>query len=384
MNRVSSTRRRHRFAVTSLILSCLVAVAIPAASVTDADVEEARRQREAAAAQRAAALGNLDEAIIAYEAINAEHAALTFRVGQLRSLIDSYERQAAELEARVRDRAVEAYMRGDRGEASLLFSSGSFEQAVIAHEIRASAVTGEVQVLAALLATRNEMEMLSQELDADSLRVAELRREAELVAARMDELFAVADADLDAAVANVASTEAELAEQRRREEEERRRREEERRRQEALARAQAGPAAGIPLHFTPGFICPVAGPHAFVDSWNAPRPGGRLHKGTDLMARRGTPLVSVANGTIRYGYNSIGGNTAWVYADYGIGFFYAHLDTFAEGIRSGDRVRIGQVIGTVGDTGNAAPGAYHLHFGIAVGGGGSDVNPYPSLRAVCP
>ena len=122
----------------------------------------------------------------------------------------------------------------------------------------------------------------------------------------------------------------------------------------------------------------------FINSWNFPRSGGRKHKGTDLMAPQGTPLVAVANGTVRLGFNSLGGNTVWVYADYGVGFFYAHLDTFAPGLQNGDRVTIGEYIGTVGDTGNAAPGAYHLHFGIAVGGGGSDVNPYPSLRAVCP
>ena len=105
---------------------------------------------------------------------------------------------------------------------------------------------------------------------------------------------------------------------------------------------------------------------------------------SDHLRKEFGALVAVANGTVRLGYNSLGGNTVWVYADYGVGFFYAHLDTFAPGLQTGDRVSIGQVVGTVGDTGNAAPGAYHLHFGIAVGGGGSDVNPYPSLRAVCP
>jgi murein DD-endopeptidase MepM/ murein hydrolase activator NlpD len=370
--------------VILLLASWLVATAVPALSVTEEDVEQARREREAAAAQRAAALSDVDEAIAAYEVLNSAYAELTFRIGQLRSRIDQFQRQAAELEDLVRDRAVEAYMHGERGDAGLLFTSGSLENAVIAREILAQAVEGEVQALDALIAARNEMDLLSEELDSDSLRLTELRYEAELVADRMYELLAEATESLETADANLATTQEELAEQRRREEEERRRREEERRRQEAIARARAGPAGGIPLDYTPGFICPVDGPHTFIDSWGFPRSGGRKHKGTDLMSPRGTPLVAVANGTVRLGYNSLGGNTVWVYADYGIGFFYAHLDTFAPGLESGDRVTIGQFIGTVGDTGNAAPGAYHLHFGISVGGGGSDVNPYPSLRAVCP
>ena len=385
MTPMRTTRRRVRVAVIVMLASWLVAGTVPAWSVTDEDVEEARRQREAAAAERAAALSDLEEAVEAYEAINAEHAELTFRIGQLRSLIENYQRQADGLQQQVRDRAVEAYMNGDRADGGwYLFSTGNIEQAVVAQEILAQAVEGEVKSLDALLAARLEMERLAAELDADSERVQDLRYEAEVIAARMNELFAEAESELASASTELAATEAELAEQRRREEEERRRREEERLRLEALARAAEGPAAGIPLSLTPGFICPVDGISQFTNSWDFPRSGGRKHKGTDLMAPRGTPLVAVANGTVRLGANSLGGNIVWVYADYGVGFFYAHLDTFAPGLRSGDRVTIGQVLGTVGDTGNPAPGAYHLHFGIAVGGGASNVNPYPSLRAVCP
>ncbi len=384
MSSVRAPRRRGRAAVIVLLASWLVTAAVPAWSVTDDDVEEARRQREAAAVERAGALTDLDEAVAAYEAINAEFGELTFRMGRLRSMIDSYQQDADTLQDLVRSRAVEAYMHGDRDDASLLFSSSSIQQAVIAQRILSAAVEGEVRSLDALVAARAEMDRLTLELNEDSARVAELRLEAELVADRMSELFAEAEVELASADAFLVGTQAELAEQRRREEAERIRQEQERLRQEALARAQAGAAGGIPLELTPGFICPVNGINRFIDSWGAPRSGGRTHKGTDLMAARGTPLVAAANGTVRLGYNSLGGNIVWVYADYGIGFFYAHLDTFAEGLQTGDRVTIGQQIGTVGDTGNPAPGAYHLHFGIAVGGGASNVNPYPSLRAVCP
>jgi len=144
MSSVKTPRRRGRAAVIVLLASWLVAVAVPAWSVTEDDVEEARRQREAAAVERAGALTDLDEAVAAYEAINAEFGEVTFRMGQVRSMIDSYQQDADTLQDQVRSRAVEAYMHGDREDASLLFSSSSIQQAVIAQRILARAVEGEV------------------------------------------------------------------------------------------------------------------------------------------------------------------------------------------------------------------------------------------------
>lgn len=357
--------------------------AVPARSVTEEDVEEARRSQEQAAAERAAALGDLEAAVAAYEEINAEYQELTFRAGQFRSRIDTYESEVRRLRDTVRTRAVDAYMRGERtDEVSLVFASDRVQQAVVAREILAGAIEGDAAALASLLAITDEMERLREQLASDSDRVSQLRIEAEAVAARMNELFAQAEETLTAASNELQQTESELAEQRRREEEERLRREEELRIQEALARAAAGPSAGIGLDLTPGFICPVAGPSSFVDSWGAPRSGGRSHQGTDMMAPRGTLLVAVASGVIRYGNSILGGNTVWLHADYGVSFFYAHLDEFAANLQSGDYVSIGTVVGTVGDTGNPAPGAYHLHFGVFPGGTVA-VNPYPSVRAVC-
>jgi murein DD-endopeptidase MepM/ murein hydrolase activator NlpD len=253
---------------------------------------------------------------------------------------------------------------------------------VVAVSLKNGAIEDDAAALASLLAITDEMERLEEQITVDSDRVTELRLEAEAVAARMNELFAEADEGLAEADQDLTQVEGELAEQRRREEEERLRREEEERMRQALLQAAAGPAAGIGLDLTPGFICPVGGRSSFIDTWGAPRSGGRTHRGTDMMAPRGTPLVAVANGVIRYGSSVLGGNTVWLHADYGVSFFYAHLDTFAANLQSGDVVTIGTVIGTVGDTGNPAPGAYHLHFGIFPGGTIA-VNPYPSVRAVC-
>jgi murein DD-endopeptidase MepM/ murein hydrolase activator NlpD len=124
-------------------------------------------------------------------------------------------------------------------------------------------------------------------------------------------------------------------------------------------------------------ICPVAGPAAFGDTWGAARSGGRHHQGVDMLAPRGTPIVAVVSGVVDYSHNRLGGNAAWVSGASGR-YYYAHMDHYQGSNRA---VQQGEVIGYVGDTGNAR-GTPHLHFEVHPGGGAA-VNPYPSVRAAC-
>jgi murein DD-endopeptidase MepM/ murein hydrolase activator NlpD len=121
-----------------------------------------------------------------------------------------------------------------------------------------------------------------------------------------------------------------------------------------------------------GIICPVAGSSAYSDTYGAARSGGRSHQGVDLIARTGTPLVAVVSGSVQFKQNSLGGNAVWLAGDDGNRYYYAHLSSF-EGSSRG--VSQGEVIGYVGDTGNAS-GTPHLHFEVHPGGGAA-VNPYP-------
>ena len=77
----------------------------------------------------------------------------------------------------------------------------------------------------------------------------------------------------------------------------------------------------------------------------------------------------------------MGGIQIYVHGTDGITYYYAHLSKWVHGMRSGDHVSKAQVIGYVGDSGNARGGAPHLHLGIIAGG--IHVNPYPTVRRVC-
>ena len=126
-------------------------------------------------------------------------------------------------------------------------------------------------------------------------------------------------------------------------------------------------------------VCPVHGPVSFVDSWGAPRSGGRTHQGVDMMAARGTPDVAIVSGTITQQYGTLQGNGVFLKGDDGNSYWYFHLDSYAGGPR---RVAQGEVIGYVGTTGNAEGGAPHTHFEYHPGGGAA-VNPYPIVRPIC-
>jgi len=151
--------------------------------------------------------------------------------------------------------------------------------------------------------------------------------------------------------------------------------------QGAATPAPAPAPAPVPPSPTPsnagsGIVCPVAGPHAFADTWGAARSGGRSHEGVDMMAPSGTPLVAVESGYAEFKTTRLGGNSVWVNGDSGTRYFYAHLSAWEGSSRN---VSQGEVIGYVGATGNTT--ANHLHFEVRPGG--RAVNPYPYVRAVC-
>jgi murein DD-endopeptidase MepM/ murein hydrolase activator NlpD len=116
-----------------------------------------------------------------------------------------------------------------------------------------------------------------------------------------------------------------------------------------------------------------------ADTWGSPRSGSRKHEGQDLFAPKGTPVVSATHGVVvRKGTGGLGGISVAVFGPGGRVYYYAHLDRWADSVEVGSVVQPGDLLGFVGNTGNARNTPPHLHFGVYSAGGAMD--PLPMLR----
>lgn len=140
------------------------------------------------------------------------------------------------------------------------------------------------------------------------------------------------------------------------------------------------------------WACPISPPkltgYAGRD-FGAPRSSGRRHNGNDIFGPPGTHLVAVADGTIMPGTfgndGGLGGTRMWLKTDIGPAFYYAHLSGIAAGIQPGVRVKQGQLLGYMGNTGRLAKDTpIHLHFEMhPCGGRNCPINPAPTFRPAC-
>jgi Peptidase family M23 len=146
----------------------------------------------------------------------------------------------------------------------------------------------------------------------------------------------------------------------------------------------------------PRLAFPVVGNVSFTNDYGAPRPGG-WHQGNDLMARWRAPAIAAERGTVElHTGSSIGTCMLYLRGASGYTYVYIHLNNdltaksedsggctrgvaYAPGLRTGDFVRKGELLGYVGDSGDAENGSPHLHFEIRRNG--SPQNPYNHLRA---
>ena len=128
-------------------------------------------------------------------------------------------------------------------------------------------------------------------------------------------------------------------------------------------------------------IVPVSGVKysQLQDTWGAARSNGRQHQGIDIFAAKGTEVLSATDGIVlKVGLNDLGGQVVWILGPQMSRHYYAHLDNYADHIQQGDWVKTGEVVGYVGNTGNAKNTPPHLHYGIYLSDGA--VNPYPYLK----
>ena len=141
--------------------------------------------------------------------------------------------------------------------------------------------------------------------------------------------------------------------------------------------------------FARGILIPVAGAtvNQLHDTFDEGRDGGRVHRALDIMAPRGTPVISADGGRIlRVSASTLGGNS--IYATDPLGrvvYYYAHLDAYQPGLAQGAAIARGDTLGFVGTTGNAPKDTPHLHFQVmrmpADGRfwDGDPINPYPLI-----
>ena len=383
----------------ALALAVVLVVTVPAyaqsGQVTKEDVAQAAEARKEAALRVADATAAYDDAIIAMFGLEED-------LTRLASALTDRERDLAITRSAARRVAQAMYMNAGVGQLDL-FTAGSITDYRLGEGYLALASGEDQSTLDRLQAVResyiDQQLVLDQALD----RQSELTAEAERLAEEMLFVLNAADEDYRAVAAQWAKQEAERIERERREREE-----EERRRREATSTTTTTTTAGPGTTTAPpggsttttaappsttttlpppppvdGKTCPVNGAVSFRDTWGAPRSGGRSHQGVDMIASRGTPLVAIENGTVtKIGNGGLGGKTVWMRSDSGHAYYYAHLDGWASGLGVGDHLDVGELLGYVGNTGNAIYTVPHLHFEYHPNGGAA-VNPYPLVADLC-
>jgi murein DD-endopeptidase MepM/ murein hydrolase activator NlpD len=375
----------------------VLALAVPAvAQVTDEQVQRARDEVNGLVSESASLGVKVDEAY-------ARQFALEHEISQLQDSIEFARVRLAELEASLEEVAVELYIGSASAGQLLALISGSNDDFKAASEYLQEVNGVETGVVTELRAFREELERQTVRLDEASQEQAENAAELEVLAGQLYADLAEAQVVYDGLVTTQAAEE-----QARRLEAERQRQAEEAARAAAATSTTQAPAttapttsggggsattttttttAAPPATTAPpppssGGACPVAGAVLFGDTWGDPRSGGRSHQGVDMMAAAGTPLAAIYSGTVSLKINSLGGNTIWLTSGSGDQYYYAHLQSYASGLASGQSVSEGQIIGTVGSSGNASANFPHLHFEYHPGGG-SAVNPYPLVKSIC-
>jgi murein DD-endopeptidase MepM/ murein hydrolase activator NlpD len=343
-----------------------------------------------------------DRLAVQYDGALARSAQLENQIAGLEAATQDSQIQLGDTRQLVRERAVEMYIESSTAQISLLFveDDGGIDVALGYLE---QLGTSDTKLLRDLATIETEYERQLAELET-------ARSEQETVVADLSVVAAELSARLETAQNTyVALVEQRAAEERARLEEEARLRaiEEARLAAEAAARAVAtsttvaptttgaggttNTVAGETTTTTAppppppagGRACPVNGFTSFTDTWGAPRSGGRSHQGVDMLGARWTPLVALEGGTIRrLGNGGLGGITIYLKGASGDEYYYAHLEAWADGLRVGQGVQAGELIGYLGSSGNASYSLPHLHFELHPGGGRA-VNAYPLVKGLC-
>ena len=367
-----STHIRRAVLLVAPVLAFAVLAPAPSKAVTQAEVDEACGEYRDALDVLDVAVGDRNDAQALVARLYADRDVIAGRVARLQDQIAERYEELEALRTAVVDWAVESYMTAETEISGIVLRTSSLDELVTGQEFINAITTERVAAVDRWRVILAETEVMEQQLveEETELLVLEIRSEqqAGILAAATDEAL-YASRQLEGECNRLyRQRQAELA------------------RARALEAARrAGPAAGVGPELTPGFICPLdPAATSFINDWGFPRSGGRTHRGNDLFAPRGQPIHAVANGTVLLKRGGRGGIALWLAADYGVDYYYAHLNGYAPGVSSGVRVGKGQVVGYNGNTGNARTTPPHLHFQIHPKGRTSaPVNPYQTLVRAC-
>jgi murein DD-endopeptidase MepM/ murein hydrolase activator NlpD len=352
MRGVSVRRRRSALTLSATLVLAVLLLVVPSSKVTADQVSEKRAQAREVERKLAALRGELN-------ALSAELNRLQSQLALLERDISITEAELREQEAEferwqgiLADRVRAMYKQGYVTTLELFLGCGDFDTFINSFQYMSRIGSHDAEImnntrnLAGKI--REKRNRLAANREAYRKDLESLARKREAVQLKLNEQKAIL-AGLSSDIASLLSP-----------------------RYASYARG-GGTASVGPVN---GLYFPVAGPCSYTNDWGAPRSGGRTHKGCDIMAPRGTPVVAITSGVVEHRRGGKAGLYIALHGDNGHLYYYMHLDGFA----ASGRVRAGQVIGYVGDTGNAR-GCPHLHFEFHPNHRGP-VNPYPLLRAI--
>jgi murein DD-endopeptidase MepM/ murein hydrolase activator NlpD len=398
------TRSRSRFPIASRLVAVAASVvlvttlAAGAGAVSRSDVESANAKVQKL-------LGDIQDAKTQLVALQGEVAAKTAIVsqaaGKLEQLtsqlvltqhaLDRAQATYVRTEARLNERAAEAFMGGGGQSLEFLVGSGSLGELSDRIEYMNAIAQSDLDLATTVANTENQ-------LATETAKLTRLRSQQQVLVAQAQAARAAVLDNFQQQSAQVARIQSDLAQA------ERYKKKVAKQYQQALKAARASSATygggHAPVPIPPGYEhvlerCPVDGPRSYSDGFGAPRYAGgyHLHKGVDILSNYGTPIVAPFDGYARSDYNSLGGNVVFVTGKYGT-VYNAHLQSYSS--NSNGAVHAGDIIGYVGDTGDAV-GTPHDHFEFhpavmptswpASAYGYSiiedAVNPYPLLVKAC-
>lgn len=314
----------------------------PVSQVLVSNVKEARAKLKAAEQAH-------NEAIALVKVLRLRQKALQVERDQLDTQTKETLAQLQAAEERMSLRALMAFVEGGSSGLSGSLSSAVDSDAALEYEARQTLVETVFETDEEVIA---EYDRLREALDAQTLGLFDRER--------------VVNESMAGAVATVDEKAAEI-EQAKRE----------------LESFEAGSQI-----YVEGVIFPIQWPYEvpLIDSWGFPRMTGTAdahwHEGIDLFAPAGTPLLATERGIVtKIGSGRLGGLRLWLRGESGTDWYYAHLSAFAPKLSEGQVVEAGELLGYVGNTGNAVGTPPHLHMQVHPNGG-DPVNPYPLLKVV--